>query len=63
VFHRWHHVSAVKDKNFASTFPIWDLMFGTFYLPEDVLPEGYGIEDDKMPAGLVPQMLYPLRQE
>jgi hypothetical protein len=38
-------------------------MFGTFHLPEGVLPEGYGIDDDKMPAGLVPQMFYPLFQE
>ena len=63
VFHRWHHASAVQGVNFASTFPVWDLMFGTFYLPEGVLPEGYGIDDQKMPAGLVPQLLYPLLQE
>ena len=30
VFHRWHHASAVRDKNFASTFALWDWMFGTF---------------------------------
>lgn len=63
VFHRWHHASAVRDVNFASTFPVWDLMFGTFHLPQGVLPDGYGIDDEKMPAGLVPQLLYPLLQE
>jgi sterol desaturase/sphingolipid hydroxylase (fatty acid hydroxylase superfamily) len=63
VFHRWHHVRAVRDVNFASTFPVWDLVFGTFYLPEGALPDGYGIDDRQMPAGLVPQMLYPLFQE
>jgi sterol desaturase/sphingolipid hydroxylase (fatty acid hydroxylase superfamily) len=63
VFHRWHHAAAVRDMNFSSTFPVWDLMFGTFYMPDGVLPDGYGIDDQKMPAGLVPQLLYPLLQE
>ena len=36
VFHRWHHVRepAIHDKNFAPTFPIFDLMFGTFHMPK-----------------------------
>jgi sterol desaturase/sphingolipid hydroxylase (fatty acid hydroxylase superfamily) len=63
VFHRWHHANARRDVNFSSTFPVWDLMFGTFYLPEGILPDGYGIDDRAMPAGLVPQLLYPLLQE
>ncbi|HVZ27251.1 MAG TPA: sterol desaturase family protein, partial [Rhizomicrobium sp.] len=62
VYHRWHHATAIRDVNFASTFPLWDLMFGTFYLP-DHLPDAYGIDDQNMPAGLVPQLLYPLLQE
>ena len=62
VFHRWHHVSVVRDKNFASTFAFWDWMFGTFYMPEGVLPEGYGIDDEAMPEGLMPQLVYPLLQ-
>jgi len=62
LFHRWHHSSKVHDINFSSTFPVWDMMFGTYYLPEGQLPDAYGIDDKEMPAGLVPQLVYPLLQ-
>ena len=37
VFHRWHHTSREEggDTNFAGTFPLWDILFGTFRMPED----------------------------
>ena len=31
--------------NFAGTFPIWDLLFGTLYMPEHELFDTYGIDD------------------
>ncbi|MEO8300581.1 MAG: sterol desaturase family protein [Rhizomicrobium sp.] len=62
VFHRWHHVADVRDKNFAGTFALWDLMFGTFHMPAHALPRNYGIADKEMPEGLVPQLLYPILQ-
>ena len=62
VFHRWHHARSVCDANFASTFPVWDVMFGTYHMPVGELPKDYGIDDAEMPEGLVPQLLYPLIQ-
>jgi len=64
VFHRWHHTAAERggDKNFASTFPILDLMFGTFYMPARQLPDDYGIADREFPPSFARQMLYPFRQ-
>jgi sterol desaturase/sphingolipid hydroxylase (fatty acid hydroxylase superfamily) len=62
VFHRWHHARAVCDKNFASTFSLWDLMFGTYHMPVGELPKDYGIDDKEMPEGLLAQLAYPLRQ-
>jgi sterol desaturase/sphingolipid hydroxylase (fatty acid hydroxylase superfamily) len=62
VFHRWHHVADVRDKNFAGTFALWDVMFGTFHMPAHELPRNYGIADKEMPEGLVPQLLYPIMQ-
>ena len=62
VFHRWHHARAVQGKNFASTFSLWDWMFGTFHMPEGALPDNYGIDDKAMPEGLMPQLIYPLLQ-
>ena len=45
--------------NVAGTFPIWDLLFGTFYMPEHELPDAYGIADKDFPQGFAAQMLYP----
>jgi sterol desaturase/sphingolipid hydroxylase (fatty acid hydroxylase superfamily) len=63
VFHRWHHTAADRggSSNFAGTFPIWDLMFGTFYMPEHELPDAYGIDDQQFPEGFAGQMWYPFR--
>ena len=60
VFHRWHHSRdpEVRDRNFAPTFAFLDLMFGTFHMPKDRLPESYGV--DGVPQHFVGQMLYPL---
>lgn len=63
VFHRWHHAREIHDVNFASTFALWDWMFGTFHMPQGALPQAYGIDDDAMPEGLVPQLVYPLLQK
>lgn len=63
VFHRWHHARAVQGVNFANTFALWDWMFASFYMPQGALPQDYGIDDDAMPEGLLPQLVYPLRQQ
>jgi sterol desaturase/sphingolipid hydroxylase (fatty acid hydroxylase superfamily) len=62
VFHRWHHTLPDDSgkRNFASTFAFFDLLFGTFTLPEGKLPEHYGIVDKDMPESLGRQMFYPL---
>ncbi|HEV3373032.1 MAG TPA: sterol desaturase family protein [Xanthobacteraceae bacterium] len=63
VFHRWHHTAAEEggEKNFASTFPILDVLFGTFYMPENKLPAAYGIADRSFPPSFGQQMIYPFR--
>ena len=59
VFHRWHHASdpAIHDKNFAPTFPVLDLMFGTFHMPKGQLPEAYGAEG--VPEDVLGQLAHP----
>lgn len=61
-FHRWHHTSEVEgmDKNFAGLFPLFDLLFGTYWMPEQA-PERFGAGDECVPAGLWPQLLHPFR--
>ena len=62
VFHRWHHARDVQDRNFASTFSLWDVMFGTYYMPAGAVPKSYGIDDEAMPEGMWAQIAYPLVQ-
>jgi sterol desaturase/sphingolipid hydroxylase (fatty acid hydroxylase superfamily) len=64
VFHRWHHTALERggNKNFAGTFPLWDLLFGTFYMPANQLPDSYGIDDKNFPASFGSQILYPFQR-
>lgn len=61
-FHRWHHTSENEglDKNFSGLFPIYDLMFGTWYMPDKV-PTKFGAGDTPVPAGLWQQLVFPFR--
>ncbi|MFO0613825.1 MAG: sterol desaturase family protein [Polyangiaceae bacterium] len=60
-FHRWHHTSADEglDRNFAGLFPIWDLLFGTFYMPAHE-PTKFGVRED-VPTTILGQLAYPFR--
>ena len=63
VFHRWHHTSADRggSSNFAGTFPLYDLIFGTFHMPAGQRPDAYGVDDPHFPSGFLRQLRYPLR--
>ena len=63
VFHRWHHTAQEEgmDKNFAPTFPLIDIIFGTFYMP-DRLPERYGVPGTNIPTGFIGQILWPFKE-
>jgi sterol desaturase/sphingolipid hydroxylase (fatty acid hydroxylase superfamily) len=60
VFHRWHHTLEHGNKNFAGTFSLFDLVFGTFHMPQGELPENYGIGEETLPESFGRQILYPL---
>ena len=62
-FHRWHHTSEDEglDKNFAPLFPVWDIAFGTYYMPEGTIPARFGTTTP-VPDGLMAQMLFPFRR-
>jgi sterol desaturase/sphingolipid hydroxylase (fatty acid hydroxylase superfamily) len=64
VFHRWHHTSQEEggNTNFAGTFPAWDMLFGTFRMPEGRLPDNYGVHDQAVPSEIGGQLAYPFRQ-
>ena len=63
VFHRWHHTSlnVGGNTNFASTFPVWDLLFNSFRMPAGELPSNYGADDPTMPTSFPEQLAYPFK--
>jgi sterol desaturase/sphingolipid hydroxylase (fatty acid hydroxylase superfamily) len=62
-FHRWHHTDEAnaRDKNFAGLLPLWDVLFGTYYMPKDQKPHQFGTASP-VPAGLIGQILFPFRR-
>jgi sterol desaturase/sphingolipid hydroxylase (fatty acid hydroxylase superfamily) len=64
TFHRWHHADdeRARDKNFAGLFPLWDMVFGTLYLPRGERPQSFGVRGEAIPAGWVKQMIHPFRR-
>jgi lathosterol oxidase len=64
AFHHWHHSAERQavDKNFAVHTPLWDILFGTYYLP-DRWPTAYGLCGRRdVPARWVTQLMYPFRR-
>jgi sterol desaturase/sphingolipid hydroxylase (fatty acid hydroxylase superfamily) len=63
VFHRWHHTPLDQggNSNFGSLLSVWDVLFGTFYMPAHALPEHYGIDDASFPTGFIGQTVHPFR--
>ncbi|XZE44612.1 sterol desaturase family protein [Pirellulaceae bacterium SH467] len=63
-FHHWHHSDESEgiDKNFAVHLPIWDFLFGSFFLPGNRWPRSYGVQGEKLPEGFVRQLAAPFRR-
>jgi lathosterol oxidase len=63
AFHHWHHSSQQEalDTNFAVHTPVWDRLFGTYYLP-DRWPAEYGLSGGRdVPARWLTQFAWPFR--
>jgi len=49
--HRWHHsrVPRESNANYGSTVAVWDVLFGTWYLPDDREIADLGLQDPAYP--------------
>ena len=67
-YHRWHHATDKEaiDKNLATMFPLYDLIFKTYYYPIGKLPKAYGLnnetENAAFPQSLQGQLAYPFKK-
>ena len=58
AFHHWHHTKAGPfNRNYSSTLPWLDWIYGTLHLPAE-WPTEYGIKA-KIPDSLAGQLAYP----
>jgi sterol desaturase/sphingolipid hydroxylase (fatty acid hydroxylase superfamily) len=62
-FHSWHHSRTPEawDKNFAGQFALWDVIFGTAYLPRGAQSLASGI-DLEVPRKYPDQLAFPFRR-
>jgi len=60
MMHRWHHTPEAEgcNSNYGEVLAIWDVIFGTYRLPETA-PARLGL-DEAPPADFVGQTLWPL---
>lgn len=59
-FHHWHHANHAESihTNYSVFLPIWDIIWGTYYMPADRRPLVYG-QDEDTPTSVPGQMLAP----
>lgn len=59
-FHHWHHADepAAHHTNYSAFLPIWDIVFGTYFMPQGRRPEKYGVTPP-LPAGIVALLRHP----
>lgn len=63
-FHRIHHSREQRhiDHNFATSTPLWDVLFGTAYFPRADEWPAVGLDDVPEPRTIVDYLLMPFRK-
>lgn len=65
ALHRWHHSreAAESNHNFGNNVALWDLLFGTFYLPRGRTVRSLGLRNHHYPRHFVEQLVAPFVPE
>jgi sterol desaturase/sphingolipid hydroxylase (fatty acid hydroxylase superfamily) len=60
--HRWHHsrLPAESNNNYGNNVIVWDLLFGTWFLPREQRVGELGLLNRRYPLGFMEQMVTPL---
>lgn len=61
--HRWHHSRQPEESNanYGNNVIVWDLLFGTWYLPKGREIEALGLQEPAYPRTFLGQMWAPFR--
>lgn len=59
--HRWHHSRKIKESNnnYGNNFIVWDLLFGTYFLPKERTVDELGLLNRDYPLTFWSQMKTP----
>lgn len=59
--HRWHHSRLPRESNanYGNTVIVWDLLFGTWYLPKEREVDQLGLQDPAYPKSFLSLMRVP----
>lgn len=59
--HRWHHSKLIKESNnnYGNNLIVWDLMFGTWFLPKNYLVGDLGLKNREYPMSFTAQLKAP----
>jgi sterol desaturase/sphingolipid hydroxylase (fatty acid hydroxylase superfamily) len=59
--HRWHHsrIPRESNANYGNTVIVWDLVFGTWFLPQERSVEALGLQDPTYPKSFWALMRAP----
>jgi ornithine lipid hydroxylase len=59
--HRWHHSEKIRESNanYAHSFVVWDLIFGTYFRPKGAEVASLGLPERNYPRRFMGQLLAP----
>jgi ornithine lipid hydroxylase len=61
--HRWHHSKVIKESNtnYGNNVIVWDILFGTFFLPKKATVKNLGLLKKDYPTTFISQMKEPFK--
>ena len=62
--HRWHHAREPRDSNanYGNTVIVWDVLFGTWFLPRDRQITELGLRDAAYPKSFLRLLAAPFKR-
>lgn len=59
--HHWHHSIKVREsnRNYGNNIIIWDLVFGTWFLPKETSVDTLGLKNREYPKSFFSQLITP----
>jgi len=62
--HRWHHSKEIEESNnnYGNNVIVWDILFGSFFLPKSRKVKTLGLINAQYPSSFVKQLFMPFKK-